>query len=779
MLNIADNIEILIPQEIRRSGRHGKLSNGDATSTYVNPWPHAAPRCAPDTGSGPTEPTLETHYAESEIQNLGPENSLFFGSIRHNSHYFPVVEPVRPAVHRLGYPAATELPVNRSRKSPQICLTRLSFSLDLRSTMDRMCLRARRHLHSLHDVTIDLTGGEATALLYTNETEVHTLLHLLAARHPPEGRFRGEISMNGHILTLKQFARRAAHVPIDAPPSDLTVLQYLKFMSYLEQPATAAFRLENMIDQLIKTLCLSQVKHRLLKNLSEAEKQRAKIAVAILKDTDILIVDNALRDLDVYEVAFIVDYLRDWAVKLNRIILMAIAPTNMETLLMFHKTVLLASGRIIYADWTHKLIPYFERHNFPCPALKNPCDYYVDLVTHDHLSAASSKESAARIRYLADLWKRERPVLNLTTIQTVCPPINPAGFLFKVWVLLRRQAWVAVNHPCRYASELLLALLFSCSLGVLCYDLPTDKRAGIEDRFGLAIGLFLFLPLLLGFWNISQVHAERHFVYGDVKSGLYGPKTHVISKVIFDLPSLFCIVLFAAFPAMTMSGITEIATILHPQNLVNLAILTILILLHLGIFRYLAWNLAHFFRGRTMAFGIYALLLLGSNLSSGLLVRSQDQQKFAQNLRVFSPTFWAAQPFLETIFIRKSQLHAWIQNDLKPGLQRPNSSQELIFDCEKHNILAAKFKEVPIYTVAQCAKIRATHALYAAGFVPYKVQDVSAIQIQPKNTEKPFFVPTTRPPDLTAGVIVYCFYFALTSSFLFFAASFNHRPRMD
>uniref|UniRef100_A0A0M3J6V9 ABC2_membrane_7 domain-containing protein n=1 Tax=Anisakis simplex TaxID=6269 RepID=A0A0M3J6V9_ANISI len=114
----------------------------------------------------------------------------------------------------------------------------------------------------------------------------------------------------------------------------------------------------------------------LCNELGEAEKQRLKIAEQVLKDTDVLLCNNVTEEMDLYDTAFIIDYLRDWAIKLNRVVVMAIAPQTIEILHMFHKTILMASGRIIYNGHSNEMINYFESINFPCPMLKNPCDYY-------------------------------------------------------------------------------------------------------------------------------------------------------------------------------------------------------------------------------------------------------------------------------------------------------------------------------------------------------------------------------------------------------------------
>ncbi|EYC04169.1 hypothetical protein Y032_0089g2262 [Ancylostoma ceylanicum] len=113
--------------------------------------------------------------------------------------------------------------------------------------------------------------------------------------------------------------------------------------------------------------------------------------------------------MDSYETAFLVDYLRDWAIKLNRVVMMAIAPTSFEILLMFSKCALLTSGRFVFFDSPTKIKSYFDSIGFSCPPYKNPCDFYVDVATHDHLSQAASLESSSRISKLIQFWEQNKP----------------------------------------------------------------------------------------------------------------------------------------------------------------------------------------------------------------------------------------------------------------------------------------------------------------------------------------------------------------------------------
>ncbi|VDP50650.1 unnamed protein product [Heligmosomoides polygyrus] len=211
------------------------------------------------------------------------------------------------------------------------------------------------------------------------------------------------------------------------------------------------------IDQLVATLALAHQRHTLCSHLKKAEAVRLKIACELLKDTDILICDNVSKCMDIFEFAFVVDYLRDWAIKLNRIVILATSPSSFEILLMFSQCTifmticlilgtwvgaritgaLLTSGRVVYMGIPSQMLQYFESIAFPCPKFKNPCDFYVDLATHDHQSPAAAAESTARIARLVQCWKQHKPSIPVAGKSTVSPTLCPPTMIASVGAIFR------------------------------------------------------------------------------------------------------------------------------------------------------------------------------------------------------------------------------------------------------------------------------------------------------------------------------------------------------
>merc|ERR1719191_2471319 len=89
--------------------------------------------------------------------------------------------------------------------------------------------------------------------------------------------------------------------------------------------------------------------------------------------------------MDIFDTFFLVEYLRQWAAR-GRIVILTMHPPTYEIFTMISKVVLISSGKLMYYGKRREMLPYFAFIEYPCPAYKNPADYYLDLVTLDDLS---------------------------------------------------------------------------------------------------------------------------------------------------------------------------------------------------------------------------------------------------------------------------------------------------------------------------------------------------------------------------------------------------------
>lgn len=109
--------------------------------------------------------------------------------------------------------------------------------------------------------------------------------------------------------------------------------------------------------------------------LTISERRRLNVASHLLLDTDIVLLDQPTKGMDIFDTFFLVEYLRQWAAR-GRVVVLTIHPPTYEIFTMLSRVALISSGRMMYCGRRREMLPYFAFIEFPCPAYKNPSDYY-------------------------------------------------------------------------------------------------------------------------------------------------------------------------------------------------------------------------------------------------------------------------------------------------------------------------------------------------------------------------------------------------------------------
>lgn len=60
----------------------------------------------------------------------------------------------------------------------------------------------------------------------------------------------------------------------------------------------------------------------------------------------------------------------------GRIVILSLQPPTYEIFTMVSRVTLISGGRMMYSGRRRDMLPYFAAADYPCPAFKNPSDYY-------------------------------------------------------------------------------------------------------------------------------------------------------------------------------------------------------------------------------------------------------------------------------------------------------------------------------------------------------------------------------------------------------------------
>lgn len=178
---------------------------------------------------------------------------------------------------------------------------------------------------------------------------------------------------------------RVAYVRTDCSFSqEMSVRQTMLFHAFMREPGVGSRARDSKgrINALVEDLGLAQVRHTRVRDLTASEKQRLNVACHLLLDADVVVLDQPTRGMDIFDTFFLVEYLRQWAAR-GRIVILTLQPPTYEILTMISKAVLVSAGRLMYFGKRREMLPYFAFIDYPCPAFKNPSDYYREYTYSD------------------------------------------------------------------------------------------------------------------------------------------------------------------------------------------------------------------------------------------------------------------------------------------------------------------------------------------------------------------------------------------------------------
>jgi ABC-type multidrug transport system ATPase subunit len=145
---------------------------------------------------------------------------------------------------------------------------------------------------ALGSFTVDLAGGELVALIGPNGAGKTTFLNLAAGLLEPTS---GTVEVDGHVPGSIDARAALSYLP-DTPVfyEDLSLAEHLEYVAALHGAEDPAAR----IDELIGRLGLDGWEDALGSELSKGMKQKASIALALVRPFKVLLADEPLDGLD-------------------------------------------------------------------------------------------------------------------------------------------------------------------------------------------------------------------------------------------------------------------------------------------------------------------------------------------------------------------------------------------------------------------------------------------------------------------------------------------------
>ena len=162
--------------------------------------------------------------------------------------------------------------------------------------------------YAVNDLTFRVEKGQIYGFLGPNGAGKSTTMNIITGYLAPTS---GEVKINGYDIQQEpEEAKRCIGYLPEMPPlyADMTVREYLVFVSELKRVARK--QRKNNIQDVMERTGVTEMKDRLIRNLSKGYKQRVGLAQALLGDPEIIILDEPTVGLDPKQIIEMRDLIR-------------------------------------------------------------------------------------------------------------------------------------------------------------------------------------------------------------------------------------------------------------------------------------------------------------------------------------------------------------------------------------------------------------------------------------------------------------------------------------
>jgi iron complex transport system ATP-binding protein len=208
----------------------------------------------------------------------------------------------------------------------------------------------------VEDVTVTIQPRTITSFIGPNGAGKSTLLSMVSRLLEAD---TGEVLLDRNNIKKwksNEFAKRVSILKQSNYLNvRLTVRELVSFGRYPYSKGRLTAEDENIVDQAIQYMNLEDLQDRFLDELSGGQRQRAFIAMVIAQDTEYILLDEPLNNLDMKHSVQIMKILRKLVDELGKTVVIVLHDINFASVYS-DRIVAMKNGRVIKEGPTHEII---------------------------------------------------------------------------------------------------------------------------------------------------------------------------------------------------------------------------------------------------------------------------------------------------------------------------------------------------------------------------------------------------------------------------------------
>lgn len=226
------------------------------------------------------------------------------------------------------------------------------------------------------NVSLTIPTGKITSFIGPNGAGKSTVLSIMSRLLNADS---GEIYLNGELLNRKKSSDIAKQLAILKQTNNinlrLTTEDLVAFGRFPYSKGNLTQTDRTFIDNAIAYMNLDDIRHQYIDNLSGGQRQRAYIAMTLAQDTDYILLDEPLNNLDMKHSVQIMQVLRKLATELNKTVVIVIHDINFASCYSDY-IVAMKNGKLVHQGEVN--------HIMQSPVLQDIYDMAIPIQDIDH-----------------------------------------------------------------------------------------------------------------------------------------------------------------------------------------------------------------------------------------------------------------------------------------------------------------------------------------------------------------------------------------------------------
>ncbi|KAI9095715.1 hypothetical protein K1719_026275 [Acacia pycnantha] len=426
--------------------------------------------------------------------------------------------------------------------------------------------------------------GQLLAIMGPSGCGKSTLLDTLAGRLGSNTRQSGEILINGHKQELA-YGTSAYVTQDDTLLTTLTVGEAVYYSAQLQLPDTMSKEQKReRADFTIREMGLQDAINTRIggwgfKGISGGQKRTVSICIEIVTRPRLLFLDEPTSGLDSAASYYVMSRIASLDRKdgIQRTIIASIHQPSTKVFQLFDNLCLLSAGRTVFFGPASAASEFFASNGFPCPALQNPSDHFLETINKDFddnqdidelgLAGTQRKPTEEAIEILVKSYKSsdlnqqvQAEVAALSTEGNGMVEKKKRGHasFHTQCIVLTKRSFVNMRRDVGYYwLRLVVYVAVALGLATVFYDLGMNE-VSIKDRGALLafVSSFITFMTIGGFPSFVE---DMKIFQRERLNGHYGVTAYVIGNTLSSIPYLLLVTLIPGAIAYYLPGLQKTA----------------------------------------------------------------------------------------------------------------------------------------------------------------------------------------------------------------------------